>query len=214
MAKSIDAQSRGIDRFAEAVSAVFHPFVVVIPTMVIAMVHQGNALRESLFWTILSVCVVILPMVLLIYAGVRSGHYSDPSISVREQRSSLYTLSGFLMVLLIGILVWTKAPLILIACLVSAVLATLIGFVINNRFTKLSLHSVGMAGCVTVLCLTVPALGLAFVPFTPLVGWARIHLKHHTPFQILIGWAVSLISVLIVFQAFHLIHIVSSLKSL
>ena len=58
------------------------------------------------------------------------------------------------MVILIGILVLAKAPLILTACLISAVLATLIGFVINNRFTKLSLHSVGMAGCVTVLCLT------------------------------------------------------------
>ena len=214
MSKSINIQSKGIERVAEAVSTVFHPFVVVIPTMVIAMVHQGNTFRESLFWTVLSVCIVILPMVLLIYAGVRSGHYSDSSVSIREQRSSLYALSGFLMVLLVGILVWTKAPLILIACLVSAVLATLIGFVINNRFTKLSLHSVGMAGCVTVLCLTVPALGLAFVLFAPIVGWARIRLKHHPPFQILIGWVVSLISVLIVFQALHIVHIVSSLKSL
>jgi len=200
----INSQVEPIDRFAEAVSMVFHPFVIVIPTMVITMIYRGSTLWVSLFWAILSVCVVILPTVLLIYTQVRSGHYSDPSVSIREQRSSLYALSGFLMALLIGILVLAKAPLILTACLVSAILATLIGFVINNRFTKLSLHSVGMAGCVTVLCLTFPVLGLAFIPFAPLLGWARIRLKHHTPLQILIGWLVSVISVLIAFQAFHL----------
>jgi len=200
----INRQVETTDRFAEAISFVFHPFVIVLPTMVITMISQRNTLWVSLFWAILSVCVVIFPTVLLIYTRVRSGHYSDPSVSIREQRSSLYALSGLLMALLIVILAFAKAPLILTACLVSAVLATLIGFVINNRYTKLSLHSVGMAGCVTVLCLTYPLLGLAFIPFAPLVGWARIHLKHHTPLQVLIGWMVSVISVFIVFQAFHL----------
>jgi len=200
----INSKVEPIERFAEAVSLLFHPFVIVIPTMVIAMICQKYTLWQSLFWTFLSVCIVILPMIFFIYIRVRSGHYSDSSVSTREQRTSLYTLSGFLMVLLIGILVLAKAPLILTACLISAVLATLIGFVINNRFTKLSLHSVGMAGCVTVLCLTLPLLGLCMIPFALLVGWARIRLKHHTLLQILIGWIVSVVSVLIVFQALHL----------
>lgn len=184
---------------------VFHPFIVVIPTMVIAILRQGNTLWQSLFWTILAVCVVILPLVVLIYSGVRSGRYSDPSISMREQRHRLYGVAGFLLVLLLAILVLGKAPLILIACLVSAVLATAVGFLINYRFTKLSLHSVGMAGCTTVLILTVPVLGLAMALFAALVGWARIRLKHHTPLQILIGWVISALSVLIVFRVFHLL---------
>jgi membrane-associated phospholipid phosphatase len=194
-----------LDRVAEAISNVFHPFVVVIPTMVIAMIAQGNTLWRSLFWTILAIVVVILPMLILIVVGVRSGRYSDPSISMREQRSSLYALGVLLLVLLLAILVLGKAPLILIACLVSAVLATLVGSVINHWFTKLSLHSVGVAGCATVLFLTVPLLGVVMALFAPLVAWARIRLKHHTPFQILIGWAVPLICVLVVFYTFHLI---------
>ena len=186
MSKSVEH----LDRIAEAVSNVFHPFVVVIPTMVIAMIAKGNTLWRSLFWTILAIGVVILPMLILIVVGVRSGRYSDPSISMREQRSSLYALGVLLLVLLLAILVLGKAPLILIACLVSAVLATLVGSGINHWFTKLSLHSVGVAGCATVLLLTVPLLGIVMALFAPLVAWARIRLKHHTPLQILIGWAV------------------------
>jgi membrane-associated phospholipid phosphatase len=197
-------KAEDLNRGAEAVSVIFHPFVVVIPTMVIAMIANGNTLRQSLFWTILSIGIVILPMLILIFAGVRSGRYSDPSISMREQRTRLYALAILLLILLLAALIVGKAPLILIACLVSAVLATLIGYVINLHFTKMSLHSVGVAGCATVLLLTAPILGLVMALFAPIVGWARIRLKHHTPLQILIGWAVSLFCVLIVFHFFHL----------
>jgi len=193
------------DRFAGAVSLVSHPFIVVIPTMLIAIVQRGDSFWGALFWTMLSVCVVILPLVFLIYSGVRSGRYSDPSISMREQRQSLYIIAGLLLVLLLAILILGSAPLILIACLVSAILTTIVGFAINVRITKLSLHSIGMAGCATVLILTVPMLGLAMALFAPLVGWARIRLKHHTPFQILVGWMAAAFCVLLIFHIFHLL---------
>ncbi len=194
-----------LDRFAKAVSLVFHPFVVVIPTIVIAMLTQGNTFWHFILWTLLAIGVVILPACVLIFWGVRSGRYSDSSVSIREQHSSIYALGGTLLVLLLVIIVSGKAPLILIACIVSAVLATLIGSLINQRFTKLSLHSAGMAGCATVLLLTASALGVLTVVFAPLVGWARIRLKHHTPVQILLGWVISSICVLVVFYYFHLI---------
>lgn len=200
--ESINRRAEQLDHIAKAISNIFHPFVVVIPTMVIAMIAQRNTLWQSLFWTILSVCIVIFPMLFVIYAGVRSGRFTDASISIREQRSSLYTLAAFLLVLLLAILIFGQAPLILIACLSSAILSTLTGFAINQRFTKLSLHSIGMAGSTTVLLVVVPMLGLAMTIFALLVGWARIRLKHHTPLQILIGWMVSAFSVLIVFYLF------------
>lgn len=193
------------DRLAEAISNVFHPFVAAIPTMVIAMVWQGTSLRSALFWTILAVCVVIVPLVFLIYRGVRSGLYSDASISIREQRRGLYAAAAILFALLLAILIWGKAPTILLACLVSALAATVIASLINHRFTKLSLHSVGMAGYTTVLLLTVPALGIAMALFALLVGWARMHLNHHTPLQILIGWAVSSICILLIFGSMQLL---------
>jgi membrane-associated phospholipid phosphatase len=187
------------DRFAELVSYVFHPLVVVIPTLVIAMTHMGSTFWEAIFWTVLSIAIVNLPMALLLFWGVRSGKYSDASVSIREQRTSIFAVGGTCLVILLALLIIGNAPIVIIACLVSAVIATALGYWIN-RYTKLSLHSAAMAGCTAVLLLTAPLIGVIMAVFAPLVGWARIRLKHHTPVQILIGWMVSMICVFVVFS--------------
>lgn len=187
------------DKLAEVVSYVFHPLLVVIPTLVIAMVRLGSTLGQAIFWTVLSIAIVNLPMALLLLWGVRSGKYTDASVSVREQRTSIYAVGGACLVILLAILIIGKAPVVIIACLISAVIATALGYWVN-RYTKLSLHSAAMAGCTAVLLWTAPLIGVIMAVFAPLVGWARIRLKHHTPVQILIGWMVSMICVFVVFQ--------------
>ena len=187
------------DRFAELVSYVFHPLVVVIPTLVIAMTHMGSTFWEAIFWTVLSIAIVNLPMALLLFWGVRSGKYSDASVSIREQRTSIFAVGGTCLVILLAVLIIGNAPIVIIACLVSALIATALGYWIN-RYTKLSLHSAAMAGCTAVLLLTAPLIGVIMAVFAPLVGWARIRLKHHTLVQILIGWMVSMICVFVVFS--------------
>jgi membrane-associated phospholipid phosphatase len=187
------------DRVAEVVSYIFHPLIVVIPTLVIAMTSLGSTLGQAIFWTVLSIVIVNLPMALLLYWGVRSGKYTDASVSVREQRTSIFAVGGVCLVILLAVLIIGNAPVVIIACLISAVLATALGYWIN-RYTKLSLHSAAMAGCIAVLLWTAPLIGVIMAVFAPLVGWARIRLKHHTPVQILIGWMVSMICVFVVFQ--------------
>ena len=187
------------NRIAEIISYVFHPLLVVIPTLVIAMVRLGSTLGQAIFWTVLSIAIVNVPMALLLFWGVRSGKYSDASVSVREQRTSIYAVGGACLVILLAVLIIGKAPVVIIACLISAVIATALGYWIN-RYTKLSLHSAAMAGCTAVLLWTAPMIGVIMAVFAPLVGWARIRLKHHTPVQILIGWMVSMICVFVVFQ--------------
>lgn len=188
-----------VDRIAEIISYVFHPLLVVIPTLVIAMVRLGSTLGQAIFWTILSIAIVNLPMALLLLWGVRSGKYTDASVSVREQRTSIYAVGGTCLVILLAVLIIGKAPVVIIACLISAVIATALGYWVN-RYTKLSLHSAAMAGCTAVLLWTAPLIGVIMAVFAPLVGWSRIRLKHHTPVQILIGWMVSMICVFVVFQ--------------
>lgn len=187
------------DRIAEIISYVFHPLLVVIPTLVIAMTRLGSTIGQAIFWTVLSIVIVNLPMALLLLWGVRSGKYTDSSVSVREQRTSIYAVGGTCLVILLAVLIIGKAPVVIIACLISAVIATALGYWVN-RYTKLSLHSAAMAGCTAVLLWTAPLIGVIMAVFAPLVGWARIRLKHHTPVQILIGWMVSMVCVFVVFQ--------------
>jgi hypothetical protein len=195
------------DRLAEALSLIFHPFVVGIPTVVLAMIEEGSSISTALFWTVLSVSIVILPLTYRIYARVRAGQYSDASVSMREQRHGLYKLAALLLVFLLVILLVGKAPMVLIASLVAVALATLVAFVINRRFTKLSLHTFGISGAAAILFLSVPLWGLIAALFIPVVAWARIHLKHHTIPQILIGFAVPVSSVFLIFHIFHLLSL-------
>ena len=191
------------DKFAEVVSYVFHPLIVVIPTLVIATIQTGYTLGQALFWTILPVLIVNVPMALLLLYGVRSGRYTDASVSVREQRTSVYAVGGICLVITLLVLIFGGGPPIVTACIISAVLATIFGYLVN-RYTKLSLHSAAMAGCTTVLIVTAPLIGIILALFTPLVGWARIKLKHHTPVQILIGWILPMSCVLIVFRLLNI----------
>jgi hypothetical protein len=186
------------DRIAELVSKVFHPLIIVIPTLIIAMLQTGSTLPQALLWTLLAACIVNVPMALLIFSGVRSGRYTDMSVSIREQRRSIYLVGAATLIVLLVVLILGNAPQVLIACLISAVIATFLGYWIN-RYTKLSIQSAAMAGCVTVLLWTTPVVGIVLALFTPLVGWARIRLKHHTVLQILIGWMVALVCVMVVF---------------
>jgi membrane-associated phospholipid phosphatase len=142
---------------------------------------------------------VNIPVVILLITGVRSGRYSDASVSIKEQRYGIYLIGGLCLVALLLILIIGKAPRVLTACLVSAIAATIIGYLIN-LYTTISLHSVAVAGCTMVFLLTMPWIGYLLAIFTPLVGWARIRLKHHTPVQILIGWMVSMVCVFVAFR--------------
>ena len=187
------------DKIAEAVSMIFHPLIIVIPTMVLAMIFTGSTFIQAILWTLLAVSIVNIPVAILVITGVRSGRYSDASVSIKEQRYRIYLIGGLCLVTLLLILIIGKAPKVLTACLVSAIAATIIGYLIN-LYTKISLHSVAVAGCTTVLLLTMPWIGYLLAICTPLVGWARIRLKHHTPVQILIGWMVSMICVFVVFR--------------
>lgn len=191
--------SSTLDHLAVWISRIFHPLVIVVPTLIIVMTRTGSTISQALFWTLLSVAIVNLPMALILVWGMRSGKYSDTSVSIREQRTSIYATGGACLLILLVVLIVAKAPVVIIACLVSAVIATAMGYWINRR-TKLSLHSTAMAGCAAVLLWTALPVGLAMVVFAPLVGWSRIRLKHHTPVQILIGWMVSMISVFVVFR--------------
>jgi hypothetical protein len=197
-------QTDPLKRLAEAISWIFHPFTIVIPTMLILMRQQAVSFWPSVFWTFLSIGVANLPMAVLLIDGIRSGRFSDLSVSIREQRKSIYTVYSISTASLLMVLIWGQAPLILTACLSAVMITTMLGFAINHFFTKLSIHAIVMGGCATALMIVAPRIGMVMILFTVVVAWARIRLKHHTLGQILIGWALPTLTVLLIFPLFHL----------
>jgi membrane-associated phospholipid phosphatase len=189
----------GWDRLARLMSNIFHPFLVSLVTLVLVIYLDGSTLAAAMKWTVLAFSIVVLPLSLYLAVNVWRGHYSDWSISIREQRSNIYVLSGICFVILVLTFIRTGAPAIALACLYSALITVVVAALINRLVTKISLHSVAMAGCAAALFWVSVPLGMFLASAALLVGWARLQLKQHTLAQVLMGWATAAGSVLVVF---------------
>lgn len=164
---------------------------------------DGAMLLDAIKWTVIGFSIVILPLTIYLAINVRRGRYSDWSISIREQRYNIYILAGVCFVILVLTFIWASAPAIALACLYAALSTVVIAALINRLVTKISLHAVAMAGCAAALFWVSPPLGLLLVLAGIAVSWARMHLKHHTLGQILLGWGVTAGSVFVVFSLYQ-----------
>lgn len=192
----------GRDRLARLLSNVFHPFLVSLVTLILVIYLDGATLLDAIKWTVIGFGIVILPLTIYLVINVRRGRYSDWSISIREQRYNIYILAGICFVILVLTFIWAGAPAIAIACLYAALATVVIAALINRLVTKISLHAVAMAGCAAALFWVSPPLGLLLALAGIAVSWARMHLKHHTLTQILLGWGVTIGSVFVVFSLY------------
>lgn len=202
MTTSTKAEQTDQDRLARLFSNVFHPFFVSLITLILVIYLDGVTLLDAIKWTVIGFGIVILPLTVYLIVNVRRGHYSDWSISIREQRFNIYILAGVCFVILVLTFIWAGAPAIALACLFAALATVVIAAVINRTVTKISLHAVAMAGCVAALFWVSPLLGLLLAVAGIAVSWSRMHLKHHTLLQILLGWGVAIGSVFVVFNLY------------
>jgi membrane-associated phospholipid phosphatase len=186
---------------ARWISWIFHPFVVVVPTMILSMYFTTRSWYTAVQWTIISFAFVIVPAILFIVRKLRRREYTDADVSVRQHRFGIYIFAGLCELLCLAVLIHFDAPRILIACFFAAILTLVVGTLATTK-TKISAHAAGMGGCTTVFLYVAPAIALAFAVATLAVGWSRIYLKQHTLLQVALGWAIAVASVLTVFTIF------------
>ncbi len=186
---------------ARLISQIFHPFVIVIPTMIISMYATTGDLIGAIGWSALCVAFVIAPAILYIRRKLKRKEYTDADISVREHRFGIYLFAGLCELLCLATLLIFGAPRILIACFFAAILALVVGTLLNTQ-TKVSAHMAAMGGCTTVLFYLSPVLGVLMIFASVAVAWARIYLRQHTSGQVTIGWTIALASVIIVFAVY------------
>jgi len=97
-------------------------------------------------------------------------------------------------------LLYFKAPLMLVAAFASGLCAAVI-FLVINLWWKISLHTAFATALVTVAVILYGWIAIITAVLVPLIAWARIELKHHSPAQVFVG---ALLAILIVFTTFHL----------
>src|SRR4030095_11020938 len=86
---------------ANWISRVSHPFLVPIPTLLVALRLDGEPWSRAFAWAAICIAIGILPPTLLLVGQRRRHRDRDWYVTVREQRFGLYGLGlGCIAVLL------------------------------------------------------------------------------------------------------------------
>jgi membrane-associated phospholipid phosphatase len=186
-------------QLAKRLSQVFHPCTISIPSLLLAIYLETGKFLQAILWVSVFVAAFLIPFLLFIAMMVKKGRYSDLDVSIREQRHGLYVIAGVSLLLLLGTFTLGGAPPVGRACAYAAVVGTTLS-AIFNIFSKISVHAMTTAGCAAVLFHQSPFIGLALAIASALVGWSRVYLRRHTWTQVICGWSMATICVVIVFR--------------
>lgn len=137
-------------------------------------------------WSIIALLILSGLPLAYILIGMQKGWVSDLELSHREERPRFILVSLSSDILALFILYLGGAPrLVWLLALIYACLGITM-FTISN-YWKISLHMVGVSGFATILVFVFgPGAWWVFLSL-PIVAWARLFRKKHTPAQLLAG---------------------------
>ncbi len=185
------------NRFAYAVSVIFHPLTIGVLTM-LAVVRE-MPLNVALMWGGLLLAILFGPLIVLVKVLEGRGEY----VFQREVRRPLYLVGGASLLVCLALTLMFDAPDVLVACMLALAVWVPLQFAINSLFTKISIHTAVISGCFTALVVlgvlnSPPLIGFA-VGAVLLTAWSRIVTRNHTVAQVALGILVGALPVLIVF---------------
>ena len=114
----------------------------------------------------------------------------DIYVSEREKRFTFYTWAVF--VYFLGFLYFYFVGFFAVSVFVLCYATVTASLLLANYYTKVSVHVAGIAGPLTYLVFFLGSIwSLAYLSVLP-VAWARYRMNAHNPFQLLLGFLISL----------------------
>ena len=181
---------------AQAISAILHPFILFDIGIILFIGEHFNWQIEKLLSWGLFLVVINSVLVAFIIWGMKTRRFSNFDVSKRKQRFLLYQV---VIILALAFYFIGKAigvsEVILKSCMVFIIFLILLE-VINTK-VKSSVH---------IASITIVSVTLAFfyrgifmvLPFCiPVLAWARIYEKRHTPKEVFAGFIVGLLILII-----------------
>jgi hypothetical protein len=177
-------------QLARAISWIGHPLVFVMVSVGIVTMTQ---LASAAAWPILVTLFlsVIAPTAVLLIIGVRSGHWQDADVSVREERKRFYPWA--IPISAAGVVAtWlTRAPSFVLRGGLVTLGLFVIAAIANSRI-KISLHTLFASYCTVILFRIGMICGVAALLLGGLVFWSRLYLGRHTVAETLAGVGVGI----------------------
>jgi len=179
------------NKFELMLSFVFNPAIIPAFTFMILL----YPLQSVQTYLMLAICITFGTLVplLMMYQLSKRGLISDFYISEKKERTKPFL--GAIASYIVGsiALLLVRAPVIVTALMLCTAGNTVIIMLITLRW-KISVHASGIAGPVTALIYGTGAWAAVFFLLLIPVGWARVRLRAHTPWQILAGVLVTVVS--------------------
>lgn len=193
-----------MQRLAKLTSNILNPFLVSFSIIVLLSFESAAGLTDAIKWSLISVVLSVLPVFAFVVYLVHNNKLDSIFISPRHQRNRIYLLAIGCAIVGCIVLIVLEAPKLLIATFVSG-LAAIVIFIAINLSWKISLHTAFITASVIILIIVYGAIVALAALLVPLVGWARIETKLHSPAQVATGALLAACIVTVVFWLFGLI---------
>lgn len=184
---------------ARIVSILLSPPIILLPAPFILVFKKTHDLMTSLKWTGLS-DVFLFAMITFVIFGTYKGFFSNFDVSIRTERPKLFLAGAIVGILYLSTLILLNAPRVL-TILVLGILLGVIIIGILSRWFKTSIHTATISSFSLSMVIL---FGINYLPvflLIPLVAWARVKLKKHTPAEVLVGGFLGLTLTIIVYIA-------------
>lgn len=180
------------EKSASVISLVFNPAVTAAFTFLILLYPMRSM---QTFLLLMATCITFGTMVPLVmmYQLTKRGLISDFNVSERQERTKPFVGAAVSYLAGSGALLLLRAPTIIITLMLCYACNTVIMLLITLRW-KISIHASGIAGPTTALVYSIGTWAAVFFILLIPVGWARVQLKAHTPWQIFAGALVTAIA--------------------
>ncbi|MBI2614047.1 MAG: hypothetical protein HYW62_04725 [Candidatus Levybacteria bacterium] len=183
--------------FAKAVSFFLGPIFILLPIPFILVAKFTKDYSYALKWTVFSYAF-ILAVAVFVIIGVLLGVFSNFDVSKREQRPILFSFCAFAAFCYVLSLYILDGPKILFIGFFAIILG-LIAIIIINKWVKASIHVATATSVLLFIGIVYKGYYFLFLSLIPLLAWARIKTKEHTPMETVIGSILGIVITLIVY---------------
>ena len=191
-------------QIARTAANILNPYLLSFIIIILLAIESTSSADEAIKWSLISLALSVFPVFSVVIYMVRRRKLDGIFINPRRQRSRIYLLAICCAVIGYIILIVFKAPEILRATFLSGLIAVVL-FMIINLFWKISLHTAFITASVAVLIIVYGKTAAWTVIFIPIIAWARLEMRLHTPAQVAAGALLSASIVIVVFGFFSLV---------
>ena len=187
---------------ARIFSTVCNPFVTFLALFVVLAGARSHGATD--FWVLLfnSAFFTSIGPMLYIFGLYATDRISDLDMSIRSERQKVFVAFVIFFALGTADLALIHAPTIMTATMAALTASSLIVQIIT-MFWKISTHALGITAPLVASLYLFGREPLPFFILIPIVCWARVYLRAHTPLQVLAGTALGVASTVIFFALFR-----------